>query len=479
MRRGEDMALDSVKMNETMSAPVDAVVILGLARQGLALARFFAEQGAQVTASDSRSREELVDAMAELADLDITYALGGHPFAVLEGCDLLCLSGGVPLDLPLVEEAVRRGIPLSNDAQEFLIRCEAPVVGITGSAGKTTTTALVGKMLAASGLRTWVGGNIGNPLINDLSDIQVEDRVVMELSSFQLELMTTSPHVAGVLNITPNHLDRHRTMAAYIAAKRHIVAHQTSQDIAVLGYDEPNARQLSAATLAVVRYFSGIEEVDRGAFLRDQHLIIRRADEDVEVVNRAEIPLRGYHNIVNTLAALALADAAGATVEGMRDAIRHFEGVPHRLEEVRTVSGVLWVNDSIATAPERVLAALEAFERPLVLLAGGRDKDLPWERFAQRVVARVRLLVLFGEAAHLIESKVREALELADDQRIPVALQRVVMAGSLERAVEEAAERAQRGDVVLLSPGGTSFDAFRDFEERGNRFRELVRQLPD
>ncbi|HHN93399.1 MAG TPA: UDP-N-acetylmuramoyl-L-alanine--D-glutamate ligase, partial [Anaerolineae bacterium] len=214
------------------------VLIIGLARQGTALARFLAGRGAQVTVSDRRKKDALAEPLAALDGLPIRYALGGHPLKLLKGVDLVCVSGGVPLEVPIVAEARRRGIPLSNDAQIFLDLCPAPVIGITGSAGKTTTTALTSEMCRAAGLRTWVGGNIGNPLIADLDAIGPDDRVVMELSSFQLEVMTTSPPIAAVLNITPNHLDRHKTMEAYIAAKRNIVAHQSAEDYALLGYDD-------------------------------------------------------------------------------------------------------------------------------------------------------------------------------------------------------------------------------------------------
>lgn len=458
-----------------------AVVILGLGRQGLALARFYAMQGMRVTVSDSRNAAALQAELDELAGLNVTFVLGEHPLTLLDGCGLLCLSGGVSPDLPLVQEARRRSIRLSNDAQEFLVRCSAPVVGITGSAGKTTTTSLVGQMLEASGIRSWVGGNIGNPLINELPAIQPEDRVVMELSSFQLELMDASPHIAGVLNITPNHLDRHKTMDAYIAAKRAIVSHQAAEDIAVLGYDEANARALRSATRARVRYFSGEGPVSDGAYLEGDRLMLSGPSTGVvDVVGRQSIHLRGYHNVLNVLAAMALADAAGATVEGMRRAVETFRAVDHRLEEVRRHNGVLWINDSIATAPERVLAALEAFDEPLVLLAGGRDKDLPWERFAERVVERVRVLILFGEAAPLIHDRVVQSWRAhgcAAERRREVCLEDVVMAKTLEQAVKDAALRARQGEVVLLSPGGTSFDAYRDFAERGVRFRELVQAL--
>jgi len=458
-----------------------SVVILGLARQGKALARFFAEQEWHVTVSDARKPEALEDAMRELADLPVRYVLGEHPLSLLDGCDLFCTSGGVPSDLPVVQEAARRGIPLSNDAQEFMRRCPAPIVGITGSAGKTTTTTLVGKMLAETGFTTWVGGNIGNPLISDLAAMQPTDRVVMELSSFQLELMQVSPQIAGVLNITPNHLDRHKTMDAYSAAKANIVTHQRACDIAVLGYDEPNARALAGLTQAEVRYFSGIAEVnDRvrfSAFLQGDTLVLQRAEGQIAVCERRDLRLRGMHNVLNALAAMALADATGASVAAMAHVLSTFTGVEHRLEEVRRVNGVLWINDSIATAPERVMAELQAFDETLILLAGGRDKDLPWEAFARAVTQRVRVLVLFGEAAALIGGHVGAALAEARAQRQAVILEAVIAAGTLEDAVQAAAQHAQPGDVVLLSPGGTSFDAYRDFAERGEHFRELVLAL--
>ncbi len=455
-----------------------SVVILGLARQGAALARFFAARDAEVTISDIRPAEKLEAEMAALEEegLSIRYVLGEHPLTLLEDCGLLCLSGGVPLDLPIVAAARERGIPLSNDAQEFVARCPAPIVGITGSAGKTTTTTLVGKMLEAEGFTTWVGGNIGNPLLNELPNIDPDDRVVMELSSFQLDLMSVSPEVAGVLNITPNHLDRHKTMAAYVAAKRNIVAHQGPEDVAVLGYDEPNARALAASTPAGVRYFSGADMAEADAFLRDAALMLRRSEEAdlIEVCMRESIQLRGFHNVLNVLAAIALADAAGASVSAMRAAISAFTGVAHRLEVVRRWRDALWVNDSIATAPERVIAALDSFDESIILLAGGRDKDLEWEEMAQRIVERVRILITFGEVGPLIREHVLRAWVQAQQEDTPVTLMESVPVGPLSAAVQAATARARPGEVVLLSPGGTSFDEFKDFAKRGEHFRALV-----
>lgn len=458
------------------------VVILGLGRQGVALARFLVGAGAEVTASDLKDESALVDQLEELADLPIRYALGEHPIHLLDDADFVCVSGGVPLGIPIVGEARERAIPLTNDAQIFLERCPAPVIGVTGSSGKTTTTALVGEMCRAAGLRTWVGGNIGNPLISDLDAIGPGDRVVMELSSFQLELMQTSPHIAAVLNITPNHLDRHGTMENYIAAKQNVLAHQTREDVAVLGYDDADARALALETPAHLYFFSGGAEVEAGAFKTNGELTLRMNGDarepskrvDREICKAAEVRLLGDHNLLNVLAASALAGVAGVPLQAIREVATTFTGVEHRLELVREVNGARWYDDSIATAPERALAAIRSFGEPVVLLAGGRDKDLPWGAFADSTVRRVRRLITFGEAGPMIAELVSETMAQEGGGRTLEGISRM---GTLEEAVEEAARLARPGDVVLLSPGGTSFDAFRDFAERGDRFKELVREL--
>ncbi len=449
------------------------VVILGLGRQGTALARWLVRQGAEVTVSDRQPAERLGRFLQALEGLPVRYVLGDHPPSLLEGCDLLCLSGGVPLDIPIVQEAVRRGIPLANDAQLFLERCRGWTAGITGTSGKTTTTALVGAMCQAAGFRTWVGGNIGNPLIEFVEEIGPEDRVILELSSFQLEIMTVSPRVAAVLNITPNHLDRHKTMEAYIAAKQRILDFQDVEDVAVLGYDDPNARSLAAAVRGRLRFFSREREMARGAFLREGTLFLRLGSEAWPICRVEEVRLRGRHNLWNVLAAAAVAGSLGADIGAIREAALTFSGVPHRLERVREVRGVLYVNDSIATTPERVRVALEAFEEPIVLLAGGRDKGLPWEETAEVIARRARVLIAFGE----LGDRIVEAAYAARARVDGVVLEHLERVATLEEAVARAAGLARPGEVVLLSPGGTSFDAYRDFEERGVHFRQLVEAL--
>jgi UDP-N-acetylmuramoylalanine--D-glutamate ligase len=327
-------------------------------------------------------------------------------------------------------------------------------------------------MLAArrspAGAGVWVGGNIGNPLIADVHRMRAGDCAVMELSSFQLEIMTRSPQVAAVLNLTPNHLDRHGTMAAYTAAKSRILRHQAAGDVAVLGLDDAGARGLVPLVQGRLLYFSGEARVDEGACLQGEMIVVRWGGSAQAVCAVRDIPLRGRHNVLNVLAACAISVTVGAAPEAMRGAIREFTGVEHRLEFVRERDGVKWYNDSIASAPERVIAALNAFDEPVVLLAGGRDKKLPWDDFARLARARVRHLVLFGEAGPLIARAV---------EGVGMERARYTLCAGLAEAVPVAASQAERGDIVLLSPGCTSFDEFQDFAERGAKFREWVRAL--
>ena len=449
------------------------VLILGAARQGLALARWLSLHGAHVTLSDMRGEVELHLACESLAEYPIDWALGGHPVELLDSTDVLCLSGGVPLTLPIVAEAVKRGIPLSNDSQIFLEIVPCKTIGITGSAGKTTTTTLVGNMAKnAYGDRAYVGGNIGDPLINYVDNMKADDVAILELSSFQLDQMTMSPNVAAILNITPNHLDRHGTMEAYTAAKTRILEFQGVTDAAVLGRDDQGAWSLRNKVRGELYAFSleELEEGLNGTYLQDGLLNLRDGDAYLPLILREKISLRGDHNVLNVLAAFAIGHAAGLPLDSMLEAAEVFQGVPHRLELVRELRGVRWYNDSIATAPERSMAAIRSFEEPIVLLLGGRDKDLPWEDLMQLVRERVDHAVLFGEAAEKIQ-KTAERLGLRENGST------VTRVGGLREAVIKAAELATPGDVILLSPGGTSFDEFKDFAERGERFREWVQEL--
>ncbi len=453
------------------------VLILGAARQGQALARYLARHGARVTLNDRRPEEAFREARAALSDLGVTWACGGHPLDLLDGADLVCLSGGIPLSLPIVVEAQKRGTPLSNDTQIFLEAVPCRTVGITGSAGKTTTTALVGEMARQAYRerpgRVWVGGNIGDPLINYVDEMRPEDLAILEISSFQLEQMTRSTHIAAILNITPNHLDRHGTMEAYTAAKARLLDFQREEDTAILGRDDPGAwglRDRVRGRLITFGLSPLPDDVTEGTFRQEGYLYLREKDTDILLMPQSALPLRGEHNCLNVLAACAVGAATGLPLDAMLSAIEAFQGVPHRLEFVREWRGVRWYNDSIATAPERTMAAIRSFDEPLVLLLGGRDKNLPWDDLAALVRRRVDHVILFGEAAEKIAAAL--GTPEAGDR-----LSSIERCEGLREAVHAAARVAEAGDVVLLSPGGTSFDEFRDFEERGERFRTWVHEL--
>ncbi len=442
--------------------------IIGLAREGTALARYLARHGAQVTVSDIKPADQLRDRIAALGDAPVRLVLGGHPPDILDA-DMVYVSPGVPPDAPILVEGRRRGLRLSSATELFLARCRAPVVGVTGSSGKTTTTSLVGEMLRRSGWQTWVGGNIGRPLIEDVDEIQPDHRVVLELSSFQLENLPMSPHVAVVLNLTPDHLDRHPSFEAYRAAKLSILRHQTAGDVAVMNLDDPHTWGLAGEVRGSALWFSLMKEPQGdGGFLRDGQLLIRRAGETWVICAADEVRLRGRHNLGNILAACLASGAVGATVEAMAETARTFAGVPHRLELVAELDGLQFINDSIATSPARSMAAIRAFDQPIVLLAGGRHKNLPLDEWAQAVRQKVAHLILFGEAAPLLEEAV-----LSAGSPGPA----VHRAGTLGAAVRLAVEVAPPGAVILLAPACTSFDAYEDYVKRGEHFRELVVQI--
>ena len=488
-----------------------SILIIGAARQGTALAEYLVRHGAQVILNDKRPASELLEARTALSDIDlenpgaIRWVFGGHPLNLLDDVTMVCISGGVPLTIPLIIEARGRGIPLSNDSQIFLQAKPCKVIGITGSAGKTTTTTLVGRIAAQQGnargedriyRKVWVGGNIGAPLIANVDEMQDDDLAVMEISSFQLEIMTQSPDVAAVLNVTPNHLDRHGTMADYTAAKARILDFQSAEDAAILGRDDPGAMSMADHVKGSL-YTFGIGDLPSdqfGTFYFEHSLYLRLADQkDLKVLDRSEIELRGEHNLLNTLAACAIVAAAGLPAASIPAGVRNFRGVPHRLEFVRNWGGADWYNDSIATAPERVIAAINSFDEPLILLVGGRDKNLPWEDFSRLVLERVDYLIAFGEAASKIVNTISAMKESSYGLKEKIQALHTKMirrreartdaltigrAENLVEAVAKAASFVKPGDVVLLSPGGTSFDEFNDFEERGECFARWVRELP-
>ena len=467
----------------------ELVLIIGAARQGTALARYILEHGGRVRLTDLQQISKLEQAKQALSQYThtgkIEWVLGEHPFSLLDGTTLVCPSGGVPLDIPIIQEACKRGIPLSNDLQIFLENAPCKTIGITGSAGKTTTTVLVGRILQAwkdmvggtPKAQVWVGGNIGSPLIAHVDEMQPNDLAVLELSSFQLDLMNISPNLACILNITPNHLDRHKNFEDYAKSKLRILMYQDGSETSILGRDDfttwsykeiVGGRRLSFG-------LTNLPENEEGTFLRDgwiwfrEKVLERNQFIERKLLSEDAISLRGQHNRLNVMAACTICASLGASIESLNAGVEGFGGVPHRLEFVRRWGEADWYNDFIATAPERAIADILSFEEPLILLAGGRDKDLPWDKFADCVRERVACLILFGEAAELINKAVR--LKTGDKPAIIVCL-------DLHEAVQQAAQIVQPGYVVLLAPGGTSFDGFKDFEERGRCFAHWVGELP-
>lgn len=430
------------------------VAVVGLGLSNRAAVRFLMRAGARVDAYERRPAAEvepLPPGVRLVAGPDYLDRLDPDAY------DAVVVTPGMRKDAgPLA----RARVPLYTEAGLVLALSPAPTVGITGSAGKTTTTTLVGRVAQRWKPRTLVGGNIGLPLLDRLDQVGPDDLVVLELSSFQLELAETSPHVAALLNVRPNHLDHHGTFAAYLAAKQRIYRFQGPEDTAVFNAADPVCAACAAeAPGRVVRFGDGGE-----ARIAGGRILFRERP----VLPVADIRLPGEHNRDNVLAATAVAGVLGAPLELVAEVVRAFEGVEHRLETVRLRGGVRWVNDSIATAPDRTEAALRSFEEPVVLLAGGYDKGLPFDGLAPLICRRVRLLVLFGATAARIAAAVAAAGGGPDVRRVP----------DLAAAVALAAAEAREGEVVLLSPACASYDQFRNFEERGRAFKELVQALP-
>lgn len=450
--------------------PASALVV-GLGIEGVALTRYLAGRGVRVTVNDARAPRDLTPRLMDLVDVAFTPAFGGHDPALAGEVDALYVAQGVPLTLPLIAEARARGLPIGSITTLLYSICKGQILGITGSAGKTTTTSLVSAIVARSGRPHVLAGNIGSWPLDELEAADEETLVVIEISHTQLQLTRRSPHIACVTNVTPNHLDQF-DWDAYVDLKRNHVRHQTPDDIAVLNHDNPVALSFAGDTPAAPLFFSMSASMSGdGAFLRDERLIWRRGGVEEDVLGADEIPLRGRHNVENVLAALAVTGAAGIPAAVAADAIRSFRGVPHRLENVATIDGVTWVNDSIATAPERTMAGLRSFSEPVVLLLGGRDKKLPLDDLARVAAERCRAVICFGEAGPGFAAGLQASWTKLTPQ--------VAIVETLAEAVEQARRAAQPGDVVLLAPAGTSFDAFPNFERRGEAFRALVHAMTE
>jgi UDP-N-acetylmuramoylalanine--D-glutamate ligase len=451
-----------------MSFQNKRVLVVGMARSGIAAARFLADAGAMVTLYDKKPPEKLAKELALLRGYQIAYCLGEEPKISKEDFDLVVTSPGVPLNVSLLQEAKQQEIPLWGELELAYRVCKAPIIAITGTNGKSTTTTLLGKVLRDGGYQVKVAGNIGQPLIAETATIDEQGLVVAEVSSFQLETIHTfKPKVAVLINITPDHLDRHKTMEHYTYLKTRVFANQGPEDYAILNYDDPIVRQLAPKLQSKVIFFSKEHRLEQAVFF-DGKVIKHSLQGKVEdIVCWDSIKLRGGHNLENCMAASAAALALGVSNTGLKKSLQDFEGIPHRLEVIGEVGGVSYVNDSKATNIESTLKALEAYaDKPIVLIAGGLDRGNSFDRLAAYLTKLQVKVVLLGESAFKIESSLKR-----------YGINQYYHVKNLEEAVIKSHEIANKGGVVLLSPACASWDMYHSFEERGDHFCTAVKKI--
>ncbi len=440
------------------------VLVVGLGKSGIASAFFLADHGARVAVSDTKSQEELHHEIPQLLDRGIEVEAGYHGERLFQEQELIVISPGVPSDVPQLDHARQAGIPVIGEIELASRYLKGRIVAITGSNGKTTTTTLAGEIIAAGGKPALVGGNIGTPAISFVDSATDDTWVVLEVSSFQLETIETfHPKIAVVLNVTPDHLDRHHTFANYAAAKARISENQTADDFAVLNADDPTCVAMADKTNANVYWFSRQHMVEHGAFVRDASIIWRDADRDQIIMPVSEITLKGAHNLENVLAGVAVGMLAGIDPADIRRAVANFKAVEHRLEYVATIRGVDYYNDSKATNVDATIKALESFNGGIHLVLGGKDKGSDYSVLNPLLQERVKRVYTIGAAAPKIESQIKGT--------------QVISAGTLDNAVRRASESAVAGDIILLAPACASFDQFMSYEHRGRVFKDLVKQM--
>ncbi len=445
------------------------IAVCGIGISNTPLVKNFLAKGARVFVCDRRTREQLGDICNELEAAGAEFKLGDNYLEDLE-VDIIFRTPGMSFNLPELKEARRRGIAVTSEMEVFFDLCPAKIFAITGSDGKTTTTTLVAKMLEAEGYTVHVGGNIGNPLLPEIDNIKPEDMVVVELSSFQLISMRKSPDIAVVTNVAPNHLDIHKDMDEYVEAKKNVLLHQGAFSRTVLNYDNPITKDFKKFVRGQSLGFSMEKPINNGTWLDSNGFInVSYRGISAPVLNRNDITILGDHNVENYLAAIAAVwGYVGA--DTIRKVAREFSGVEHRIEFVREVNGIKFYNDSIASSPTRTIAGLKAFDKKVILLAGGYDKHIPFEPMAPHIINKVKTLILCGPTATAIEQSITSH---KDYNGYP----EIIRVKNLDEGVQTAYQKAQAGDIVTLSPACASFDAFPNFAVRGNYYKELVNKL--
>ncbi|WP_251389540.1 UDP-N-acetylmuramoyl-L-alanine--D-glutamate ligase [Mediterraneibacter agrestimuris] len=449
------------------------VLVFGSGISGVAASRLLLKEGADVVLHDGNEklepekiREEILSNVSGEVTGNVQIVLGKLPEDIMDRISLIVMSPGVPTDLPVVDRMREKNIPIWGEIELAYTYGKGDVLAITGTNGKTTTTALLGEIMKAYKEHTYVVGNIGNPYTS-VALTQTEDSVtVAEMSSFQLETVRTfAPKVSAVLNISPDHLNRHHTMEAYIEAKKNIAKNQTAEDTCVLNYEDEVTRRFGENLTAKVLYFSSQHKLERGIYLEDGD-IIYNVGEPVKVCNVNDLKLLGTHNYENVMAAVAMAAAYGVPMESIRRAIRAFQGVEHRIEFVAEKKGVAYYNDSKGTNPDAAIKGIQAMNRPTLLIGGGYDKDSSYGEWIDAFDGKVKKLVLIGATKEKIAKEAREH-----------GFEPIVFADTFEEAVQICVEHAEAGDAVLLSPACASWGMFSNYEERGDKFKELVNQL--
>jgi UDP-N-acetylmuramoylalanine--D-glutamate ligase len=444
------------------------VLVVGLGKSGVAAALFLESQRARVTVSDSKAEPHLGREIPTLLDKGIVVETGAHGERTFRDQDLIVVSPGVPVDTPQLQQARSYGVPIIGEVELASRFLKGPIVAITGSNGKTTTTTLCGEILAKSGLPTQVGGNIGTPVTDLITKSDANTYSVLEISSFQLETIESfRPKIAVILNITPDHLDRHGSFDAYAAAKARVFENQTSDDFAVLNADDPTCVEIAKKIKSQVHWFGGKEHAANGAFVRGAEIHWRSTEgKELEIMPVVEIGLKGRHNLENVLAAVAVGVLSGCSAVDIRRAVKEFKAVEHRLEYVATIDGVAYYNDSKATNVDATIKALESFPENIHLILGGKDKGSDYTVLNSLLKERAKRVYTIGAAAEKIESHLK----------LPASIP-VIRAGNIEKAVRLASESATTGDVVVLAPACASFDQFENYEHRGRVFKQLVHAM--
>lgn len=440
--------------------------VVGIGISNTPLIDFLVDLGAKVTAFDKKNEEQIGEIAREFRNKGVDLILGDNYLDKLKGFDVIFKTPSMRIDSPAMLKAKEEGAYITSEIEEFVRYCPAKLYGITGSDGKTTTTTLIYNMLKEEGYNTWVGGNIGTPLFTRIEDIKPGDRVVLELSSFQLMTMNVSPEVAVITNLSPNHLDIHKDMNEYVDAKKNVFKHQKENDLLVLNMDNEITNSMAKEAVARVTRFSIKSKVEQGACFENNKLYIKGK----EVCSLDEVKIKGMHNVENLLAAFCALDE-DISIVSMRKVATTFTGVEHRCEFVREIEGVEYYNDSIASSPTRTVAGLKAFDKPVILIAGGYDKNIPFEALAEEGYSKIKTLILIGDTKY----KIKESFERFSEKKGNNLS--IIIEESLESAVFKAKDIAESGDIVTLSPACASFDMFPNFEARGNRFKELVKSM--